>query len=214
MKILKQYAVLLVGLFIASMGVALSTIAGLGTSPIASVPYSVSLIIQTVSFGTWLNILSLIQIIVQIILLGKRCKPVEMVIQMVMSFAYGYLTDFSRMLLSRIIPASYAEQFVWMLVGCVVLGLGLWIQYKANVAMLPGEAMNRAVSQVTGKRYENVKIFFDAMYILVSAAICLLFLGKLKGVREGSIVAALLVGNIIRLCNRGYEKLRNRLTRS
>lgn len=51
-----QYALFLIGLFIASMGVAFSTKAGLGTSPVASLPYSVSLISTLFSFGGWLNV--------------------------------------------------------------------------------------------------------------------------------------------------------------
>ena len=70
--------------------------------------------------------------------------------------------------------------------------------------MFPGEAMNRAISKVSGKRYENVKIFFDILYIALSAVICLVFIGKLEGVREGSIIAAILVGNIIKL----YETMK------
>jgi hypothetical protein len=93
-----------------------------------------------------------------------------------------------------------------MLVGCVVLGLGIWIQYKGGVAMLAGEAMNRAISQVTGKRYENIKIFFDVFYIVVSGILSLVFLGKFAGVREGSIIAALLIGNIIKFYNKTYNK--------
>ena len=49
--IIKQYLLFLTGLFIASMGVAFSTIAGLGTSPVASLPYSVSLVSSLFSFG-------------------------------------------------------------------------------------------------------------------------------------------------------------------
>ena len=73
--------------------------------------------------------------------------------------------------------------------------------------MMPGEAMNRAISIVTGKRYENVKVFFDVLYILIATVICLAFIGKLAGVREGSVIAALLVGNIIKLYNRIFEKV-------
>ena len=58
--------------------------------------------------------------------------------------------------------------------------------------------MNRAISQVTGRRYENVKVIFDVLYIAVAAAIGLLLLGRLEGVREGSVIAALLVGNLIK----------------
>lgn len=69
--------------------------------------------------------------------------------------------------------------------------------------------MNRAISKVSGKRYENVKIFFDILYIVISALICMVFLGTLQGVREGSIIAAVLVGSIIKVYNRIFDKVRS-----
>lgn len=72
--------------------------------------------------------------------------------------------------------------------------------------MLPGEAMNRAISKVTGRRYESIKIFFDVIYIALAAAVCLIWTGKLQGVREGSIIAAVLVGVIIRWYNLIFDK--------
>ncbi|HRR78339.1 MAG TPA: DUF6198 family protein [Ruminococcus sp.] len=204
---IKSYALFLIGLFIASMGVALSAKAGLGTSPVASVPYSVSLVNHTLTFGWWLNMWSVLQIAVQIALLRKKCKPVEIIIQTVLAFVYGYLTDFSCKLISGLQANTYIMQFALMILSCFVLGFGIWIQFKGGVAMLPGETMNRAISEVTGKKYENIKIFFDVLYIIVAAAICFIFIGKLEGVREGSIIAAVLIGNIIKLYNSLYNKL-------
>lgn len=212
-SIILRYVLFLIGLFIASLGVAFSTKAGLGTSPVASVPYSVSLVSKLFSFGGWLNVWSVIQIAVQVALLRKNCNPLEIIIQTVLAFVYGYLTDFSCFLLSGISVSGYVMQFLFMTVGCFVLGFGIWVQFKGGVAMLPGEAMNRAISRVTGKKYENVKIFFDILYIAVSAAICLIFIGKLSGVREGSIIAAVAVGNIIKLYNLIFAKLFNRKDR-
>lgn len=77
--------------------------------------------------------------------------------------------------------------------------------------MLPGEAMNRAISLTTGKRYENVKIFFDVLYILLAGAVSLIFTGKLQGVREGSVIAAVLIGNIIKLYNITFDKITKRV---
>lgn len=204
--VIERYILFLIGLFIASMGVALSTKAGLGTSPVASVPYSVSLMSDILTFGGWLNVLSLIQITVQVILLRSKCNPVEIIIQTVLAFVYGYLTNFSCYLIRGVTINTYVGQFVCMLLSCVVLGFGIWVQYKGSVAMLPGEAMNRAISVVIGKKYENIKIFFDVMYIFISVLIGIMFLGGLKGVREGSIIAAILVGNVIRLCNVIFNK--------
>lgn len=73
--------------------------------------------------------------------------------------------------------------------------------------MLPGEAMNRAISLTTGKRYENVKIFFDVLYIILAGVISLVFTGKLQGVREGSVIAAVLIGNIIKLYNKIFDNI-------
>ncbi|MBO4748658.1 MAG: hypothetical protein J5607_11480 [Clostridiales bacterium] len=192
------------------MGVAFSTVAQLGTSPVASVPYSVSRVSDLLTFGGWLNLLSVIQITVQILLLKSRCNWLEITIQTILAFVYGYLTNFSCWLLEDILLVTYGAKLLFMLLGCIILALGIWIQFKAEVAMLPGEAMNRAISQVTGKRYENVKIFFDIFYITLAAVICLVFLGKLEGVREGSIVAAILVGLLIKLYNRIWKKITTR----
>ena len=148
---------------------------------------------------------SVLQIAVQIALLRKKCKPVEIIIQTVLAFVYGYLTDFSCKLISGLQANNYIMQFALMILSCFVLGFGIWIQFKGGVAMLPGEAMNRAISEVTGKKYENIKIFFDVLYIIVSAAICFIFIVKL----EGGIIAAVLIGNIIKM----YNKLFDRLTR-
>jgi len=203
-NIVLRYLIFLVGLFVASLGVAFSAKAGLGTSPVSAIPYSVSLVSSLLTFGGWLNVLSVLQITVQVILLGKKCKPVEIVIQTVLAFVYGYLTNFSCSLISGLKVSGYGMQFLYMMIGCFILAFGIWIQLKGGVAMLPGEAMNRAISEVTGKKYENIKVFFDIAYIAVAAIICLAFLGRLEGVREGSIIAAVLVGNIIKLYNRFF----------
>ena len=204
--VIRRYALFLIGLFIASMGVAFSTKAGLGTTPVASMPYSVSLVSTLLSFGGWLNLLSVIQIVIQIVILKGKCNYIEIAIQTVLAFVYGYLTDFSCWLIRDVPVSGYPMQFVFMLLGCMILALGLWIQFKGGVAMLPAEAMNRAISRITGKRYENVKIVFDILYIVAASIICLVFLGELKGVREGSIIAAVAVGSMIKLLNRCFDK--------
>lgn len=205
-KTIQQYTLFLIGLFIASLGVAFSTKAGLGTSPVASLPYSVSLVNGLFSFGGWLNVLSVIQISIQVMLLRRKCKPVEIAIQTILAFVYGYLTNLSCWLIRDIPVNSYLEQLLYLTISCFVLAFGIWMQFRGKVAMLPGEAMNRAISEVTGKRYENIKIFFDIFYIAASAVVCLVFMGELKGVREGSIIAAVAVGLIIKLYNKIFEK--------
>lgn len=207
-EIVFRYSLFLIGLFVASLGVAFSTKAGLGTSPVASVPYSVSLLLPVMSFGMWLNLWSVIQICVQVLILRKNCNVFEIVIQTILAFVYGYLTNFSCWLIRGIEVNTYFQQILLLLISCFILALGIWIQFKGGVAMLPGEAMNRAISSVTGKKYENIKIFFDVFYIIVSVIICIIFLKELKGVREGSIIAAVSIGFIIKFYNFIFNKIK------
>ena len=72
-QVIKNYALFLIGLFIASMGVALSAKAGLGTSPVASVPYSVSLVNHTLTFGWWLNMWSIRMVAEYVECAADRC---------------------------------------------------------------------------------------------------------------------------------------------
>lgn len=204
----KRYLLFLIGLFIAAIGVAFSTKAGLGTSPVASVPYSCSLVSGLFTFGGWLNLWSVLQITTQVLVMKGKCNYIEIAIQTALAFVYGYLTNFACWLVRDLRADTYPVQMAYMIAGCFILALGIWVQFKGGVAMLPGEAMNRAIAQATGKRYENIKIFFDVVYIALSAVICLVFLGRLEGVREGSIIAALVIGTIIK----GYNALFDRLT--
>ena len=204
----KRYLLFLIGLFIAAIGVAFSTKAGLGTSPVASVPYSCSLVSGLFTFGGWLNLWSVLQITTQVLVMKGKCNYIEIAIQTALAFVYGYLTNFACWLVRDLTADTYPVQMAYMIAGCFILALGIWVQFKGGVAMLPGEAMNRAIAQATGKRYENIKIFFDVVYIALSAVICLVFLGRLEGVREGSIIAALVIGTIIK----GYNALFDRLT--
>ena len=204
----KRYLLFLIGLFIAAMGVAFSTKAGLGTSPVASVPYSCSLVSGLFTFGGWLNLWSVLQITTQVLVMKGKCNYIEIAVQTALAFVYGYLTNFACWLVRDLTADTYPVQMAYMIAGCFILALGIWVQFKGGVAMLPGEAMNRAIAQAAGKRYENIKIFFDVVYIALSAVICLVFLGRLEGVREGSIIAALVIGTIIK----GYNALFDRLT--
>ena len=176
----------------------------------ASVPYSCSLVSRVLTFGGWLNLWSVLQILTQILVMKGKCNYIEIGIQTVLAFSFGFLTNFSCHLLRGLAADTYPVQFSCMMAGCVILAFGIWLQFKGGVAMLPGEAMNRAIAAAAGKRYEDVKIFFDVLYIAAAAVICLVFLGRLEGVREGSVIAALIIGSIIKRINAWFERVKRK----
>lgn len=207
----RRYVIFLLGLMLCSLGVACTTKAGLGTTPIAAIPYSLALIMPQLSFGNWLIIFCFAQILVQIMLLGRKCVPSELLIQAILAFVYGYLTDFSMFLLTAVQPELYVSRLVVLVVGCLLLAVGVCLELIGDVGMLSGDAFIKAIAQVTGKSYSGVKIATDSAMTVIAGVLCVVFLGKLVGVREGTVIAAVLVGILLRQCQKLAEKPAKRL---
>lgn len=143
----KRYLVFLLGLFVNSLGVALITKADLGTSLISSIPYVLSLSFPF-SLGQFTIFFSILLIVLQLVILGRNFKA-EHLLQIPVSLVFGYFIDLCMLLLFFVQPAAYVLKILYLLVGCIVLGIVLT--------------------------------------------------GHLNGVREGTVIAALLVGFIARL---------------
>lgn len=200
MEKLKRYIVFLIGLFINSLGVSLITKANLGTSPISSIPYVLSLNFPF-TLGQFTIAFSLLLILIQLIILRRNFKA-EHLLQIPISILFGYFIDLTMVMLFFVNPKTYLSSVVYLLIGCVILGFGVYTEVLANVAMLPGESFVRAVSSTWKTEFGSTKVAFDVSLTVIAAVLSLLFAHRLDGVREGTIIAALLVGFIARLFGR------------
>ncbi len=193
----KRYFVFLIGLYINSFGVSFITKSGLGTSPISSIPYTLSLGFPF-TLGNFTIIFSLILIALQAFLLKKDFKLIEL-LQIPVSILFGYFIDFSMILISWFEPKDYFVKVVSLLVGCVILGLGVYIEVIADVVMLPGEAFVRAVKKRFNTDFGITKVCFDTSLAVIAAIISLILFGNIQGVREGTVISALIVGLISKI---------------
>lgn len=200
MEKLKRYIIFLIGLFINSLGVSLITKADLGTSPISSIPYVLSLNFP-MTLGQFTILFSILLIVIQLFILRKNFKA-EHLLQIPISILFGYFIDLTIVLLTFVHPQAYGFKIVYLLIGCVILGFGVYMEVLANVAMLPGESFVRAVSTTWNTNFGNTKVAFDVSLTVIAAILSFLFAKRLDGVREGTIIAALLVGFIARLFGR------------
>ena len=99
-------------------------------------------------------------------------------------------------------PELYPVKLISLLIGCVILGFGVYMEVLADVVMLPGESFVRAIVLTWKTNFGNTKVAFDASMTIIAGVLSLFFFHKLQGVREGTIIAALLVGFIARLFGR------------
>ena len=193
----------LIGLFINALGVSLVTKASLGTSPISSIPYVLSLKFPP-TLGNFTIIFSIFLIVLQILILRKNFK-IENILQIPVSIAFGYFIDLTMYLLFWINSGNYVMKLIALLAGCIVLGFGVYLEVLADVVMLPGESFVRAIVQTWNTNFGTTKIIFDSSMAVIAGVFSVIFFGKLNGVREGTVIAALLVGFIARLFGKHLE---------
>ena len=218
-ELLIRYIVMIPGVFILCFGIAFITKAGLGTSPISSIPYTLSLILPRFTLGNYMIAINLILLGLEWILLhgkpgsimgrasGKAITLAELVVQFLISIAMGYGTDLSMYLLRWLEPSAYWQNILFLLAGICIMAFGIYIQLAANVAMAPGDAFARALTAVLGKPYNRVRVASDSIMVSIAAILCLIFLHALIGVREGTVICALLTGNIVKIYRLIFTKL-------
>ncbi|MCD8214331.1 MAG: DUF6198 family protein [Clostridiales bacterium] len=198
----KRYFYLALGLFILSFGVALSTKANLGTSPISCVPYVLSLGFP-LSMGTITALMHTFFIILQIIILRRDFDPVQL-LQLLTAFVFGVFTDVSLFLVSGISLENIIARWILCIISCVVIAFGVNTEVKAGVLVLAGEGLILAISKKTGIEFGKCKVGFDCTLMACGFIFSMLLFGELNGIREGTLAAALLVGTFVRIINKKF----------
>ena len=195
----KRYLFFLIGILINAFGVALITKAALGTSPISSVPYVLSLRFAP-TLGAFTFVMNLLFIILQPVLLRRDYQPIQL-LQIVVNIVFSWFIDVSMNLLGWLEPQNIAVELIVLLLGCAVLGLGISVEVAPDVLLVPGEGLVGALTAASGRRFGSVKVAFDVTLVLISLALSLLFFHRLNGLGLGTVISALLVGRFVNLYN-------------
>ena len=210
-EIAKRYVLFIISLFFSALGVAFTKHGELGVSPISSVANIMSLKFPALSLGTWLVVWNCILIAGQIVILRKKYDPIQL-LQIPLSFLFGYFTDVGMQIVSFIPAHSYPTRIAMVIVGVVILGFGISLAVIANVIMNAGEAFVKAVSDTTNKSFGNVKIAFDILCVIIAVGLSLAFFDfTVVGAREGTVISALLTGLVVKLFTRVLKNPLDRL---
>ncbi len=209
-EIAKRYVLFMISLFFSALGVAFTKHGELGVSPISSVANVMSYKFDFFSLGTWLIIWNCFLIIGQIVILRKNFQLIQL-LQIPLSFLFGWFTDLGMWIVSFISANTYPMCIVMVIAGIVILGFGISLSIIANVIMNSGEAFVKAISDIFHKKFGNVKIVFDIFCVIMSIILSLLFFDfTIVGIREGTIISALLTGVVVKFFN---DKLKDPLNK-
>ncbi len=204
----RRYLSFVVILFVIALGTSLSIRANLGSSPISAPPYILSLIPGIgLTMGQLTICMHVFFITVQILLLRKDFEKRQF-LQIVVSFLFGFYTDFTMWLTGFLqIPytisplAGYPLRFLELLAGGAILAFGIACEVRCDSLMLAGEGLPLAISKFLGKDFSRVKICTDTFLVSVGVVFMFVFFDRWdwKMVGVGTIVSMFYVGYMVRV---------------
>ena len=213
-ELVKRYSLFIISLWFSALGVAITKCGSLGVSCISSVPNVLSLRFTALTIGGWTFVWNTLLVICQILLLRKNFQKIQL-LQIPLSFLFGWFTDLAMLLAVRIPVNSYPMQLFMVVLGVVILAFGITLGVIANVVLNAGEGIVKALADVSGKEFGFVKVRFDVVCVILSLVISLVtFGGKIIGVREGTLIAAFLNGTMVKWYSRRLKEPLDRVLRA
>lgn len=206
---IKRYLCFCVALIICALGVCLVTNSNLGTSPVTSLPYTVTFILP-LTLGTTTFIWNVLLVACQRILLKRRLNIVEL-LQIPAVFLFSFFIDFWMLVTEpaiELIGGNYLGQLGLCIFGSAVLGVGISIEIISNATVIPGEGLVIIIANKFRKNFGNIKILFDISLVIFSVILALICLQTIVGLREGTIISAFCVGYFAKLASRFTRKIK------
>ncbi|NBJ66286.1 YczE/YyaS/YitT family protein [Adlercreutzia caecimuris] len=201
-----RVALMLAGIAVMALGIDVVVKADLGNSPISATPNVLALGFPAVSFGAFMLGWQCFLVLVQVALLRREFRLVDLW-QIPISVFFGLCIDWFMALLGAAAPTTYLASWLWLAVGMAVLAAGIVMTVVSGTVMNCGEAVVQAVVRKTGARFGTVKVGFDLACAALAVLCALVFVGHLAGVREGTVACAALTGVVVN----GYMALYGRV---
>ena len=203
---IKRYLCLLFGLIIISFGVAFTIKAQLGTSPVSATPYVLSLAYPKLTVGIWTIIVNSIILLIQIAILRKKFKIIQL-LQVPAVIIFGFLIDFANFCMKSLVVEQYWAKWLFCLLGILIIGVGVSFEVSAGVLTLPVEGLANTLTKVIPLKFGYLKVICDVTLVTIAIIISFSATGKLQGVREGTIVAAIFVGILVKFFMKGIKPM-------
>lgn len=188
---------LLLSIILMGLGISIVVQANLGTTAFTAIPLVVSELV-TFSFGQVTMAFNIFLVIMQIILIGKQF-PLIQYFQLIVSIGLGFAIDFWQGVVQGIVLDSYILQLLMTFLGCLVIAVSIILQLEADLTNNPGEGIVRALALRFNSEFAKLKVPFDFALVIIAVVLSWLSLGRIIGVREGTLISAVLVGYYMRV---------------
>ena len=194
---------LLFAVLINSFGVDLMLYSHAGISAISSVPYAFSEVWPFFSLGTWTYLFQGL-LVFSLMLLRRKFVP-SYLFSFVVGFVFGKLLDVHNLWIG-ILPTGISFYILYFIVSFLLISLGIALSNRCGLPIVPTDLFPRELSDITKVTYPRIKISFDVICLAVTGGLTFLFLGQLKGLGIGTILAAFTMGKSVGLIGTLLDK--------
>ncbi len=209
-KFIVRLSVYFAGLFVMTIGIALSVKSNLGVSPVSSIPYTMTRV-WGIEMGNATIIFHCALVLIQFLILRKSFSPL-ILLQIPVGIVFGKFTTLCNFLADFFpSPEFFLLRLALSLLSCVFVAIGIFFYVPANIVPLAGEGCMGVISRVAKIEFAKVKIAFDCLMVFVSVATCLFALHNFGSVGIGTVIAAVLVGLILGFITKKFAKVKEKV---
>ena len=194
---LRRWGIFFLGLSFMGLGVAMTTNAQLGTTPITSLPL-VCAYVWHLSLGACTFGVNVLFFLAQIPLLGKKVCTRNHWLQLPSLIVFASFIDIGMWATQPFIPETWLLRALMCLLGCLLLAFGVMLEIYSGTTVIPGEGLVVALAWRYKKNVGNIKVLLDSSLVLAAALMGWLMTDSLIGIREGTLASALLTGIFVR----------------
>ena len=186
-----------------SFGVVLMLYSGSGISAISSVPYAFSEVIKNISLGTFTYIFQTLLVLILMILRKKFVG--EYLFSFVVGFCFGKFVDIHTAWINYL-PLTILNRIIYFIVSYFILAFGIALSNRCGLPIIPTDLFPRELSNIINVPYAKVKIIFDVACLLITSILTFVFLGHIKGLGIGTVLAAFTMGKSIAFIGQILDK--------
>ena len=198
-----------VGLFIMTVGIAISVKSDLGVSPVSSIPYTLTRC-WGIEMGKATILFHAALVALQWVIL-RRNFPLKSLLQVPVGIVFGYFTTFCNYLMTFLPPVDNLPVRIGMiLISAGLIAFGIFLYMPADIVPLAGEGTMKAIADTTGIDFARVKIGFDVSMVMISLVTCLIVIHSIGSVGIGTLIAMFLVGIILGQINKLHARILRR----
>ena len=146
----------------------------------------------------------MICVLIESLMMGKRWKP-KVLLQIPFSILFGvYVNLFNGQITYQ--AEGIVMQIVMQILAILLISLGAYVSVTMDIVPNAPDGLAQEMGVKMKKSYGSAKNVLDIICVSLTCIIGLVLAGRVIGIGIGTVICALVIGQVIRLIGRVLQK--------